>query len=159
MNRVFLLSLIVAATLLPAASGSPEQRLSVGAGLSLVVPQGWHLSSSPVTICSDPKQLLVATTGPVRLHTALRIPPRSALVLLMEGSTGRFPARPTKFTLPPLGNLGGCCEIPVRPGAELLFRDHGRKFYAFVYVGERAPPGARGDLLRLLNSLRVTARR
>jgi hypothetical protein len=158
-NRALCLSLLVAATLLPAASGAPEPRLSVGAGLSVVVPRGWQLSRTLVTICSDPRQLLVATTGRVRLRTALHIPPRAALVLLMEGSSGRFPARPSKFTLPPLGNLGGCCEIPVGRGAELLFRDHGRKFYAFVYVGERAPPAARRDLLRLLNSVRVTAPR
>lgn len=77
----------------------------------------------------------------------------------MEGSAGRFPARPAKFTLRPFGNLGGCCEMPTGPGAELLFRDQVRKFYAFVYVGERAPPGAPRDLLRLLNSLRVSAHR
>jgi hypothetical protein len=158
-NRALCLSLLVAVTLLPAAFGAPEPRLSVGAGLSVVVPRGWHLSRSSVTTCTDPKQLLVATTGRVRLRTALRIPPRAALVLLMEGSSGRFPARPAKFTLPPLGNLGGCCEIPVGRGAELVFRDHGRKFYAFVYVGERAPPAARRDLLRLLNSVRLTVPR
>lgn len=157
MNRNLWLCLVIAAMLVPAAV-SAEPRLSVGAGLSVVVPHGWHLSRSPVTVCDSPRQVLVAATGPVRLHTSLRIPRRSALVLLMEAGAGRFPTRPAKFTLPPLGNLGGCCEMPTGPGAELLFRDHGRRFYAFVYVGERAPPGAPRDLLRLLNSLRVTAR-
>ena len=100
----------------------------------------------------------VATTGHVKLHAALRIPHHSALVLLMEGSAGRFPARPARFLLPRhLGNLGGCCEIPTGPGAELLFRDRGRKFYALVYIGQRAPATARREIVRLLTSLRVSA--
>ncbi len=45
--------------------------------------------------------------------------------------------------------------MPVGRGAELLFRDHGRRFYAFVYIGSRAPVGAEGDVVKLLNSLRV----
>ena len=56
-----------------------------------------------------------------------------------------------------LGAMGGCCEIPKGRGAELTFRDHGRRFYAFVYVGSRSH--ARGDVLSLLNSLLVSARR
>ena len=130
----------------------------MGAGLSIVVPHGWHVSNHAVTVCGNPRQRLVATTGHVKLHTALRIPRRSALVLLMEGSGGRFPARPARFLLPRhLGNLGGCCEIPTGPGAELLFRDRGRKFSAFVYIGQRAPATARRDIVRLLTSLRVSA--
>jgi hypothetical protein len=111
-----------------------------------------------VTVCGNPTQRFVATTGHVRLHAGLRIPRRSALVLLMEGSTGRFPARPALFSLPGhFGNLVGCCKIPTGPGAELLFRDRGRNFYAFVYVGNRAPATARRDIVRLLTSLRVAA--
>ena len=101
----------------------------------------------------------VAITEHTRLLTAQRVPPRAALALLMESSGGRFPARPARFALPRLGNVGGCCDMPIGRGAELLFRDHGRRFYAFVYVGKRAPPTARRDLLRLLNSLRVSPRR
>jgi hypothetical protein len=48
--------------------------------------------------------------------------------------------------------------MPSGRGVELLFRDRGRKFYAFVYVGERTPATARRDIVRLLNSLRVSAR-
>ena len=89
----------------------------------------------------------------------MHIPRRWAVVLLMEGSAGRFPARPALFSLPRhLGDLGGCCQMPSGRGVELLFRDRGRKFYAFVYVGERTSGTARRDIVRLLNSLRVSAR-
>jgi len=44
--------------------------------------------------------------------------------------------------------------MPTGPGAELLFRDHGRRFYAFVYLGGRSKD--RSAALQLLNSLRVS---
>ncbi len=132
--------------------------MDAGAGISVVLPPGWRLVHQSITDCSDPAQRLLATTARGKLHARYRVPPRAALVLLMEGTSGRFPSRPVRFRLPPrLGNLGGCCEIPTGPGAELLFRDHGRRFYAFVYVGARS--GARHSTVALLNSLRISARR
>jgi hypothetical protein len=47
--------------------------------------------------------------------------------------------------------------MPNGPGAELAFRDQGRKFYAFVYVGAQSTAGA--DVGALLDSLRISARR
>ena len=159
MRRVVCACLLLSTGLVPLASASSEGRESVGAGLSVVVPTGWRVSTDRVTVCGSPTQRFVATTGHVKLRTAMHIPRHSALVLLMEGSAGRFPARPALFSLPrQLGNLGGCCEMPSGQGVELLFRDRGRKFYAFVYVGERTPATARRDIVRSLNSLRVSAR-
>jgi hypothetical protein len=107
---------LLSAGVVPLASASSEGRQSVGFGLSVVAPQGWHVSKHPVTVCGNPTQRFVATTGHLKLHAGLRIPRRSALVLLMEGSTGRFPARPALFSLPGhFGNLGGCCKIPTGP--------------------------------------------
>jgi hypothetical protein len=102
---------------------------------------------------------MVAATGRIGLRRSLDVPPRAALLLLMEGGTGSFPRRPAHFKLPRLQNLGGCCEMPVGPGTGLLFRDHGRKFNAFVYVGKRSSAKARADVVRLLDSLRVSAQR
>jgi hypothetical protein len=111
-----------------------------------------------ITDCSDPAQRALFTTARGKLHPRFRVPSRAALVLLMEGTSGRFPARPARFRLPRrfVGTLGGCCEMPSGRGVELLFRDHGRKFYAFVYVGRRS--GARGSTLALLNSVRIASR-
>jgi hypothetical protein len=132
--------------------------MDAGAGISVALSVGWRLVHKSITDCSDPVQRLLATTARGRLRARYRVPARAALVLLVEGTSGRFPPRPARFSLPRrLGNLGGCCEIPDGPGVELLFRDHGRRFYAFVYVGARS--GARQSALALLNSLRISARR
>jgi hypothetical protein len=158
MRAVLIICLLLGAVL-PGAAGSARTRVSAGNGLSVVLPGGWRLSPKRVTTCDSPEQVMVAATGRIGLRRSLDIPPRAALVLLMEGGTGSVPRRPAHFTLPPLQNLGGCCEMPVGPGAALLFRDHGRRFYAFAYVGTRAPAGAREDVVRLLDSLRVSAQR
>jgi hypothetical protein len=144
---------------LPGAAGSAGARVSAGNGLSVVLPGGWRLSPTRVTSCDSPEQVLLAVAGRVRLRKSFDVPRRAALVLLMEGGTGNVRRRPAHFKLPPLQNLGGCCEMPVGPGTELLFRDHGRRFFAFVYVGARAPHGARQNVVRLLDSLRVSAER
>jgi hypothetical protein len=143
----------------PGAVSSPAANPAAGKGLSVVLPSGWRLSAKRVTLCDSPEQVLLAVTGRVRLRTALSVPARAALLLLMEGGGSRFPPRPARFELPKLGDIGGCCEMPVGPGAELFFRDHGRGFYAFVYIGTRAPPAAKREVVRILNSLRISPRR
>jgi hypothetical protein len=136
MRRFVLLGLLIAVAL-PAGAAGSAKRVDAGSGISVVLPTGWRLVDRSITECSDPAQL----------------------VLLMETGNGRFPPRPARFHLPRrlVGTLGGCCEIPYGPGVELIFRDHGRKFYAFVYVGRRS--GERQRTLALLNSLRISASR
>jgi hypothetical protein len=155
MRRLVLTALLATAVLAPAGGGASARRVDAGAGVSAVLPAGWRLVHRSATNCSDPAQRLLATTARGKLHTRYRVPPRTALVLLMESKAGRVPVRPSSFHLPRLGTIGGCCEMPIGRGAELLFRDHGRRFIAFVYVGARS--GARRDVLTLLNSLRVSA--
>jgi hypothetical protein len=117
MRRFLCACLLLSTGVVPLASASSERRESVGAGLSVVVPTGWRVSTDRMTVCGSPTQRFVATTGHVKLRTAMHIPRRSALVLLMEGSAGRFPARPALFSLPrQLGNLGGCCGDAVGLG-------------------------------------------
>jgi hypothetical protein len=155
--RLAVIALLLGLLLVPAGAAS-SRRVDAGAGISVALPAGWRLVHRSITDCSDPAQRLLATTARGKLRQRYRVPALAALVLLMEGSSGRFPARPARFHLPRrlVGSLGGCCEIPTGPGVELPFRDHGRRFYAFVYVGRRS--GARGSTLALLNSLRIAAR-
>jgi hypothetical protein len=158
MRLLAAIGLVSAVLLLPSGAAGSSGRVDAGAGLTAVLPSGWRLVHQSITDCSDPAQRLVATTARGKVGMRFRVPPRAALVLLLETTSGRFPARPAEFRLPKrLGNMGGCCEIPNGPGAELLFRDHGRKFYAFVYVGTES--AARPDVVALLNSLRVSAPR
>ena len=158
--RQFLVAGAAAAVLLVpgGAAGSPRW-VDAGAGISARLPGGWRLVQRSVTDCSDPVQRALFTTAHGKLHPGYRVSPDAAVVLLMEGTGGRFPARPARFHLPGrfAGTIGGCCEMPSGPGVELLFRDHGRRFYAFVYVGRRS--GARSGAETLLNSLRIVSRR
>ena len=158
--RLALIGLLFGLLLVPTGAGAvaSARRVEAGAGISVALPSGWRLVHRSITDCSDPAQRLLATTARGQLRRRFRVPARGALVLLMESSSGRFPARPPRFHLPRrfAGSLGGCCEIPTGPGVELSFRDHGRRFYAFVYVGRRSE--ARGSTLALLNSLRIAAR-
>lgn len=158
--RPFVVVGVAAAVLLvPGGAGGSSRQVDAGAGISVVLPVGWRLVRQSVTYCSDPAQRAVFTTARGKLHPGYRVPAQAALVLLMEGTSGRFPARPARFRLPRrfVGTVGGCCEIPTGPGVELLFRDHGRRFYAFVLVGRRS--GARRSAESLVNSLRIAPRR
>ena len=158
MRPFFVVGLVAAVLLVPGGAAGTSERVNAGAGISALLPGGWRLVHQSITDCSDPAQRALFTTARGKLHPRYRVPPRAAVVLLMEGTSGRFPARPARFQLPRrlVGTLGGCCEIPSGPGVELLFRDHGRKFYAFTYIGQRS--GARGSTLALLNSLRIASR-
>jgi hypothetical protein len=158
-RRLAVIGLFCGLLLVPSGAAGSFRRVDAGAGVSVALPAGWRLVHRSITDCSDPAQRLLATTARGSLGHRYHVPARAALVLLMEGSSGRFPVRPARFHLPRqlVGSLGGCCEIPTGPGVELLFRDHGRRFYAFVYLGERS--AARQSTLALLNSLRISPRR
>jgi hypothetical protein len=114
-----------------------------------------------LTDCLDPVQRLAVTTLPPRaVRRGEPLPARGALVLLLEtdASSTDFHARPRRFVLPAgSGVLGGCCEQPTGDGSGLVFRDHARNFYAFVYVG-RAAASKRDGALAVLDSLRVRPR-
>jgi hypothetical protein len=153
MRRVVLILIALGALVGPSADAVPVRRADAGHGLTIVLPHGWRLAHARVATCIDPVQRLVAVAGRVRLHTGMNLPAGAALVLLQESHSGRFPARPAHFALGSPGEMGGCCEMPVGRGAEVVFRDHGRRFYAFVYATSRAQ---RREALALLDSLRVS---
>jgi hypothetical protein len=157
MRRAVLILIALGALVGPSADALPARRVDAGHGLAVVLPPGWRLSHTRVTTCSSPADRFVAVLGRARLHTGMNAPAAGALVLVQEAWSRPFPHRPKAFALPRLiDNLGGCCEMPIGRGTELLFRDHGRGFYAFIYIGRVAPRGATRDVLTLLNSLRVS---
>jgi hypothetical protein len=80
------------------------------------------------------------------------------LILLLEDQYSKpsfFPARRRFHLAVRPGLLVGCCDMPTGPGQEFFFRDHGRKLYAFVYVGSKSVLSATGAVL---NSLKIEAR-
>jgi len=157
MRRAALICIALGALAGPSADAVPVSRVDAGHSLTVILPHGWRLSHTRVTTCNSPADRFVAVTGRARLHTAMTAPAAAAMVLVQEAGSGPFPRRPKAFALPRLvGNMGGCCEMPVGRGTELRFRDHGRRFYAFVYLGKQAPAEATRDVVALLNSLRVS---
>jgi hypothetical protein len=153
MRRALVIAIALGALVGPSADAVPIRRVDAGYGLTAVLPHGWRLSHSRVTTCSSPADRFVAVLGRARLHTGMRVPKGVAIVLVQEAFAGRFAARPAHFTLGRIGRMGGCCEMPDGRGAEVIFRDHGRNFYAFVYATTAAQ---RRDAAALLNSLRVS---
>src|SRR5438270_13781873 len=108
MRRLRLTGVLAAIVRTPAGSAGSARRVEAGAGMSVVLPSGWRLVQQSITNCSDPVQRLLVTTARGKLHTRFRVPPRAGLVLLMEATSGGFPARPARFRLPSrLDNLGG----------------------------------------------------
>jgi hypothetical protein len=151
--RLVLICIALGALVGPSADAVPLRQVDAGHGLSVVLPHGWRLSRARLETCADPAQRLVAVSGGASLRLGMKVPPHVAIVFLQESWQGRFPARPARFALGRLGQNGGCCEMPVGRGDEILFRDHGRDFYAFVYATSAAQ---RRGALGLLDSLRVS---
>lgn len=149
MLRTLASILLAAALTVGPASASGERYERPRLGLSVPVPAGWEIVRRPLTPCTDPVQRL-----------ALR--GRGALVQIQErvaadGLDG-FPQRPVQFALRGGPRWLACCVPDERKdkGWMLAFRDGGRGFYAYVFLGSA---GTRPDALSILDGLRVQPRR
>jgi hypothetical protein len=114
-------------------------------GLAVVVPPRWQIVHEPMSACTDPVQRIALRRGAAVVQ----------VVESLSGSVKGFPARPDRFQLPGEPQFLACCPPSDGKGWFLPFRDVGRGFYAYVYVG---PPGARAEALRILDSLQVRPR-
>jgi hypothetical protein len=114
-------------------------------GLSVVVPTGWTVVREPMSYCTDPVQR-IALRG------------KGAVVQIVEslsGSVRGFPSRPRRFALQGEPQFLACCPPADGKGWFIPFRDAGRGFYAYVYLGA---PETRAHALLVLDSLRVGER-
>jgi hypothetical protein len=129
------------------------------AALRISYPARWHLTTRRLTMITQPAERFVVYSGspPGSLD---EVAPRAdqALVLVMEQTSvssadlRQFPRRPKRFTV---WRLSGMETFEGERWAERVFQDHGRAFYAFIWVGahdSRQLP----TLLTILDSLRVT---
>ena len=124
------------------------------AALTLLYPHTWHVTTQPQLAVTDPVQRFALYSGAALPANG---PPRRnqvvAIVLEQEPpSRAGFPPRPTRFRLPRLGALE---NLSGNRWGEILFRDHGRSFYVFVWIG-RSANGRVPELLTALDSLRVS---
>ena len=129
---------LAALALVRPASAGPH-RMDAGAGLSIFLPAGAHLTHRHFTPCADPVERFSVIDG------------RSILTLQerLEPEPGPQRNGPFHVTGPPTPME--CCAIEGRTGWVLHFVDHRRSFYAYLYPAGSSPAA----LLHVLDSLRV----
>lgn len=129
------------------------------AGLTISYPAGWHVTKRSLTTITQPAQRFVFYSGSMPHSLAQVASPRAdqALAIVMEQTSvsasdlKQFPRRPKRFTV---SHLGGIESFAGDRWAERVFRENGRAFYVFIWVGvndNRQLP----TLLNALDSLRV----
>jgi hypothetical protein len=126
-------------------SGAVRSSTYSSAGLTVTLPSGWHVVRRQLTPCVDPTERLTLSG-------------RRALLMLQERRHPRareFSARPHRFALRGTPQPIACCAPTGRPGWFFNFRDGGRGFYVYMYLGA---PGTRAEVLAILDSLRVRVR-
>ena len=145
--------------LVAACGGSGQFRTH---GISLRVPNGWHVSTRPLNDVTDPVQRLVLSSAPIPKEASGGngyVPPsHAALAELVEEAppdySNPWPKRPAHFRLP---RLSGMETFAGKRWGELLFRDRGRHFYIFVWVGRESTATKVASLLHALDGLQVKA--
>jgi len=139
-------------------------RVFRGPGLVLRYTSSLYVSTRPLDSITNPVQRFVLSTYPVpddRLNAnGNYTPPLTAVIaeLLEEVPPSdpafQAPLRPRQFLLPKLSDhLEGFGDR----WAELPFRAHGRDFYIFLGVGDRASSSKVALVLRTLDALAISA--
>lgn len=133
-------------------------------GISATIPAGWFVTHRPLMNVSWPVQRFVVSSFPVtydlRTADASYLPPQTGvLAQIVEEwvpiSGEHWPARPVHLRL---GQLGKMKLYGGNRWTELLFRLHGRHFYAFVWIGRRAPASETRQLQSILEGMRAAAK-
>ncbi|HLM85369.1 MAG TPA: hypothetical protein VK272_04180 [Solirubrobacteraceae bacterium] len=144
---------------------------SVGSGISVRYPHGWHLLRPPITSLAYPHDRMLLTSypvaaggdcGPTRAENAL--PSNGALIYLSEYTTlpGSVFGSPTGMEFPPqsagfklerrdLGNY----ECSTVPSYLIRFRASGRLFQVTLAFGAHAAASLRARATRILDDLRI----
>ena len=158
-------SLLLVCSLVSAASAVAVVTSRAGiwrggkAGLTISYPAGWHVTTRRLTTITQPTQRFLVYSGAMPGSLAQVASPRAnqALAIVMEETSvsasdlKHFPRRPKRFTV---SHLGGVESFAGWRWAERVFRENGRAFYVFLWVGandNRQLP----TLLDTLDSLRV----
>jgi hypothetical protein len=130
---------------------------------SLRTPSGWYASNEPLHGITDPVQRLLlssyrvpsgADAGGSYVPSSHGVIAQLAEEVAPIANGGAWRPRPHRFTLPRLGRmetLGG------DRWGELLFREHGRHFYIFIWFGRLSSSAQVGLLLHALDGMTITA--
>jgi hypothetical protein len=171
------LVLAIAATIVLAGCGghgapAGQRRASLGAGISIAVPRGWHAAGSRITALVYPVDRLLLTSYRARRggncapdRAEQELPANGVLAYLFEyrprvGKVwpssfrrSEFPQRPAHFKLS--RRAFGHFECWRVASYVIRFRAAGRPFQLHVAFGPRAGAVRRAALLRALDSLRI----
>lgn len=164
MSRVVQLAVLATVALVAStAAGAVGPPVFQGPGIVLRAPRGWYASNEPLNGVTDPVQRFVLSSyripaGVTNAGGSYAPSSRGVVAQVMEevppSPSPDWRPRPQHFTLPRLGSmetLGG------NRWGEVLFREHGRHFYIFIWVGQRASQAQVGLLLRALDGMTITA--
>ncbi|HEY2319263.1 MAG TPA: hypothetical protein VGH67_13250 [Solirubrobacteraceae bacterium] len=169
MRRLLLIPVLAAAAIpaTAALAGAGDQRVAVGAGVSVVLPAGWHLTHGKGTPLIEPIPRLSAATFPVHFskqHCVCDTPrvadfPRDgAYLFVMEypalgrRDARRWPAHSVHFHIARSAIAPGDCG----PSDGRMFREGGRGYQVQIYLGAAAPASARRQIAFILDSWQVT---
>jgi hypothetical protein len=129
-------------------------------GIVVRVPAGWHVSTHPLNGTSDPVQRFVLSSASIPPNAATEsgyVPPSDGVLAQVVEEvppdySNRWPKRPAHLRI---GQLGRMETLGGTRWGEILFTDHGRHFYVFVWIGKRASRAQAASLRRALDSLQV----
>jgi hypothetical protein len=139
-----------------------------GDGLSVTIPQEWSFSEEP-TDPIEPENVLAAGSwafpegGVCAPFAALdELPPDGAFFWMIEYHGDQrhpedFVPRPDRFDFADFRYGKGFSCYGVVPQYQLRFTDQGRFFQLQVAFGGQAPESRRAEVLRVLDSIEVTA--
>jgi hypothetical protein len=132
-------------------------------GIALHAPNGWFVTNRPLNGVTDPVQRFVLSSYRIPRGAdagGSYTPSSTGVVAQLDeeippiANSGAWKPRPARFALPRLGRME---TLNGNRWGELLFRTHGRRFYLFIWIGDRAAHSQARLLLRTLDRMRFTA--
>ena len=161
-THIALVAVVVAAITATTAAGAAGPSVFRAHSITIRKPSGWYVNNKPLNRITNPVQRLVLSS--YRLPTGADaggsyVPSsRGVVAQVMEevpaSTGGKWPTRPRHFALP---RLGGMETLNGNRWGELAFREHGRNFYIFVWVGRHASSTQTALLLDALDAMTITA--
>jgi hypothetical protein len=157
-----------------AASGEATAERFDRNGIAFTYPSRWYATTNALSNAGNPVYRFTVTTrrvsrtradiGPCLPGIAGQLGSRDVLAFAREAlgsdrvrSLPRVRPRPRSFRLPrPTDHY--LCGFGRRPTLSSSFKDGGRVFYLWIYVGTRASPENRRALERLLNTMVIDPR-
>jgi len=157
------LALAVTAAL-TAPAGAGDQRASLPEGVSVVVPQGWHVVPR-ISDVTDPTPRAFATfhvqlarqSCECGMPNVVGFPRTGALLVVWEyrriarRDLRYFPSHEAHFSIGRSVIAHACA-----PSDSRTFREGGRGFQVEIYLGPDAPASVRAQMAAILDSWRVT---